>query len=288
MKGLIRKILHVRKNETIRDYFFRMKTNISKLFYKNKYSSDDIKKVFSDLGIQKGDNLMVHSSWRSFYNFKGTPNDMLELLMNAIGKQGTLAMPCYGDNKFLFDVDNDKSAAGVLSELLRKDKKSIRSKGPHFSCVAHGMNADKITKEHYLSKYGFDSFSPYYKFVMLENSKILMAGLGKNPVKLSLYHLVEMININLPFYKKLFKKRYSCIVKYKKNNKQIEKKYDDLLEREATVPYKKNIKKIYSQSFCSHIKISNVDFYLLDAKKALNYIIEKSKDNKHMIKLKRI
>ncbi len=183
---------------------------------------------------------MLHASWRGLFNYEGTPESVIDTIINLIGKKGTLVMPCYGRNKFHFDVDKDVSAAGVLSETFRNYEGVRRSHGSHFACVVYGKNTEYIINEHEFSKYGFDEYSPYAKFVKLENSKIIMMGLGKKSEKLSLYHLPEIIlkDENL-FYKNLFKKKYSSHIIYRDKGKVIEKTLEDMLLREDTWPNKK-------------------------------------------------
>ena len=150
-----------------------------------------------------------------------------------------------------------------------------------------GPKAIYLTKDHRLSKYGFDKYSPYSKFVNLNNSKIVMLGLGKNSVKLSLYHLPEMLLKDTnKFYGSLFKRTYTSLVYYREKDRIIKEEHKNMLVRENTVPNKKNIKKIYKQDFTIRKKISNIDIIVIDAKKALNYILDEANNGRYMIKKK--
>lgn len=287
LKKLLRKILGCRKDETIRDCTFRHKINFQKIFYRKTIEIKDFEKQLRKSGIKEGDNIMLHSAWRAFFNYIGKPEDVIDTILEIIGKQGTLIMPCYGKNKKNFDVDNDPSAAGVISEAFRKYKGVYRSHGSHFACAALGPKAKYLTEEHKFSKYGFDKYSPYSKFVDLENSKIVMLGLGKNSVKLSLYHLPEMLLKDTDkFYGSLFKRTYTSFVYHKEKDKIIKEEHKNMIMREDTIPNKKNIKKIYKQDFTIRKKISNIDIVVINAKKALKYILTESSNKRYMIRKK--
>lgn len=288
LKKVIRKILHVRTNESINDYFYRKNLYFQKFFFKKKFSYNDLQEALKKLGIKNDDSVMVHSSYRAFFNFDGTPEDIINILIDLVGTNGNIFMPCFGSNKFVFNVDTDPSMAGALSECFRKHKDVIRSKGSHFACAGYGKDKTDVLKDHELSIYGFDKYSPYYKFSEIKNSKILMMGLGKYSVKLSLYHVLEMqLKDQDPFYKSLFNKTYSSIVRYKDMNGEIQEiKHNEMLLRDNTVPNKKNIKKIYKQNFVKSCKVSNVDLVVINVKEALKYILEEAQHGNYMIKKK--
>lgn len=150
-----------------------------------------------------------------------------------------------------------------------------------------GPKAKYLTEDHKLSKYGFDKYSPYSKFVNLDNTKIVMLGLGKESVKLSLYHLPEMLLKDKDkFYRSLFKKTYTSLVYHREKDEVIKEEHKNMLIREDTTPNKKYIKKIYKQDFIVKEKISNIDIIVIDAKKALNYILNEAKNGRYMIKKK--
>lgn len=136
LKKMLRKILGCRNSETIRDAIFRHRINFQKIFYRKKIEIEDFEKKLREVNIKNGDNIMLHSSWRSFFNYNGKPEDIINTVIKIIGDQGTLIMPCYGTNKEKFDVDKDPSVAGVISETFRKHKGVYRSHGSHFACAA--------------------------------------------------------------------------------------------------------------------------------------------------------
>lgn len=286
LRTVVRTILRCKANETIDDAVTRHKTNGRKFLYRRQViSPQELEQGLSACGITTADAIMVHASWRSFFSYTGTPASVIAALLRLIGPAGTLVMPCYGKNTHFFDVDNDPSAAGVLSEVFRTEFPSMRSRGAHFSCAAMGKHADDVIHEHERSRYGFDEHGPYFKFSKLEHAKIVMLGLGQHSVKLSLYHLPEMLLRETdPFYKNIFQKADPVTVTYLENGKQVEYTATDLICRGATKPDKAHIRELYKQPFCTHRRIKNLDVVVLDAQPALTYLLEQARRGIHMIR----
>lgn len=187
----IRGLLSCRTHETVEDGIARHITNVKKKVLKRKYSIEELEEGFREVGITEGDTIIVHSAWREFYNFCGSPNDVIDLLIKIVGPMGNVVMPCYGDNILHFNERYTKSCAGVITEVFRTQYKAKRSCCNHFSMCAIGRDAEYLTQDHINSIYGFDEHSPYYKAGELENSKVVFLGLGKKPKKVSLIHVAE-------------------------------------------------------------------------------------------------
>lgn len=136
-----------------------------------------------------------------------TPSDFIDSVMEIIGVDGTLCMPCYGVKNGLLHISDTKSAAGILSETLRKKPGSIRSAFPKFSMVAYGKNAKEITSLHIKSQYQFDELSPYYIASRQYNAKVLLLGMGAHSHKISVFHCATyQCRNDIPFYSECFTK----------------------------------------------------------------------------------
>lgn len=277
VRNFIRAILIVREEETISNAVDRYFVKIKKLFYTTKFDSMDLKNALLELGLTSGDNLMVHSSWRQFYNYSGNPEEIINIICDIIGNEGTLCMPSYGSNRLFFDIENTPSNAGVISEVFRNLPKVHRSESTHFSIAALGPLAENIVKYHFYSEYGFDRFSPYYRFSTLNNAKILFLGLGSEPTKISLFHCAAYIlKDEDPYLKDLLSYRYTSeLVK----DGKIYKK--EMISRK---PGHKNNNKVFKKIYRaiqnkSNTTISNLDIVVIDAgeglKKAIEFTIEK-------------
>ncbi len=154
--------------------------------------------LMDELGVERGDTLFVHSSVDKL-NICFPADQLVPLLMELVGPDGTLAFPCwhfqeraeeYLDNpNNVFDVKKSPSVMGLLPELARRNKQALRSLHPTSSVVAIGKHAQELVAEHHLSEYPCGQRSPFYKIIHYEG-KIL--GLGEKPeTSLSFVHCAE-------------------------------------------------------------------------------------------------
>lgn len=267
---VVRKTLGIREKESVKDGLKRKKVKISRLLYRKKYNKEDLAIALATVGIASGDNVMVHAAYREFYNFEGAPEDIIEILIELVGESGTVLMPCYGSDLYNFDVRNTPSAAGVLSEVFRRKEDAVRSECTNFSICAYGEKAEQFTKEHKYSVYGFDTHSPYYLFAQDSKSKVVMLGLGKRPVKNTIFHLVGWLyKDKLPIYRTLFGRRYiSILVGY--DGLAVKK---NMLTRNVKIRNSsKKMKKVFSsipEQNRAYVKISNLNIVRYDARAAV-------------------
>lgn len=156
---------------------FRKKIKkVERLFYHRKYTAHELVEELVRLGLKPGQVIIVHSAMSSFYNYVGTPDELIDELLRVIGIEGTLCMPAYPDDKNnpekVFDVRIEPSAAGLLTETFRKRAGVKRSLNKLHSVCALGPKADYIIGEHHLSRTCFDEHSPFYKIYELGGMSI--------------------------------------------------------------------------------------------------------------------
>lgn len=179
IKNVIRKILGLKKTETINSLNVqkRIETVFLKPFCHKKYSTSDIIKALERFGVAEGSNIFIHSSWDMFYNYNGTPEELIQAIVKLIGPTGTIAMPAIPlVRKKTFDVRKTVTQAGVLPEVFRNMPGVKRSANVKHSVCAMGPLAEDLTKDHHLSKIRFDKMSPFYK-MCLYDFKIISMGL---------------------------------------------------------------------------------------------------------------
>lgn len=264
-RKIIRKLFYVQEFENISDAINRKKFKFFKLINHKCFSTLDFKKRILELGLKEGDTVIVHSAWRAFIGYLGTPNDIIDCLKDIIGENGTIVMPCYTNNKQYFDY-NDKTSAGVLAETFREDYCQFRSLDSFFSMASAGKNAKFLTESHIDSDYYFDEKSPYYKAIM-KNAKIILLGLGKHPHKISLFHCItyELKN-TLSCYKNIYTSKKSVVLVDKKGN-VIKKQILD--RKQGCNNNKRKFKKLFKNVNTTNCysKINFLDIYLIDSKK---------------------
>ncbi len=208
LRKALRFLLKIREKESIEDGLRRHKNEFLQMLPHKKYSGKTFQNDLKKLGIEKGDVIIIHASWKGLFALELNPEEAIDVLLDTIGEKGTIVMPCYGDKDEVLDIEKSKSSAGILSELLRTRKGSIRSIFPKFSMVAYGYAAKEIVERHMNSLYQFDENSPYYIAMNKYKAKVLLLGLGKTTHKISVFHCATYkCKDMVPFYKKCFTKK---------------------------------------------------------------------------------
>lgn len=150
------------------------------------------------LGIRKGDTLMVHSSWRSNNGFRGTPAQFCATLREAVGEEGLLVMPSLtyhnmSSAEFLamgkpMNVRRSPSAMGLLTEVFRRGKGVVRSLSPTHPLLAWGRDADAFIEGHHRTDRPFGPDSPFARLLQ-RNALILCVDAGFSSITFT--HFVE-------------------------------------------------------------------------------------------------
>lgn len=186
----------------------RKKAKVDAIARYGYFNVEQLREALKKEGIKKGGILFVQSSLNRFYNFKGTAMDVLLLLEEIVGPEGTLAMPSFpgysNDGPFLFDVRKTPARTGLLCELFRRRPGVIRSLNPSQPTCAIGPMARELLSEHHLSPFTCGERSPLAKIVKY-GGQIL--GLGLPPGYTTLYHVLEDLdpeNFPRPIHVKKF------------------------------------------------------------------------------------
>jgi len=193
--GMIaRKIVGKKNFARIRFYGYKLMHAINPPFNQDEFR----KFLTTDLGVKSGDTLFIHSSTFKL-NINFPPDQVIKLLLDMVGPEGTLLFPCWHFNnraeeyltnpENIFYVKKSPTVMGLLPELARRYKNAHRSLHPTSSVVALGKNSEEMTRDHHLSEYPCDGFSPFYRIIHY-HGKII--GLGEKPeTSLSFVHCVE-------------------------------------------------------------------------------------------------
>ncbi len=162
-----------------------------------EYSKQELKDALLDIGLIRGDTLLIHSALFRLgiincTEVKDILNTIYTIIKDIIGDSGTIVVPTFtfgfssGED---FDIENTASKnMGNFSEYIRTHEASVRSKHPIQSVSALGDKAKWICELNSYSGFGKDS--PFAR--LLEASgKILLLG---RPVSTSFVHLLEEYN----------------------------------------------------------------------------------------------
>src|SRR6266511_3845188 len=156
---------------------------------------------FRELGVEEGDTLLVHSSYKSFGEVEGGPQTVIRALDAALGTQGTLIMPTFNFdfNKGVpWDVRTTPSKMGVLTELVRKDPRAKRVFHPFYSFAILGQRAEMLGSMRYKSSY--ERNSVFGKLRDLDG-KIMVIGLSYTNSMTFFHHIEQMEGVDYRFLK---------------------------------------------------------------------------------------
>jgi aminoglycoside 3-N-acetyltransferase len=165
------------------------------------WSEKDLIQQFKNIGIQKGDVLLVHSSLSKIGYLKEGPKTIVDALQKVLGETGHLLMPNspnaalqldYIRNLSVFDVQKDVSKLGAITEYFRTLPGAIRSEHPTEPVSCIGPEADYFVGSHFGNLTPYNQNSPFYK-VAEKKGKILYIGVTLDNAGTSLHVLEDLI-----------------------------------------------------------------------------------------------
>lgn len=173
-------------------------------------SKVDLINDFQKMGIEKGMNLMVHSSLSKIGWVIGGGQTVISALVDTVGAEGTTVMPsatpyCLHPKSWedieipehwipkitewlpLFDINTTPTTLGIIPEAFRNWPGTLRSDHPISSVCARGKLAEVVISKHNLEiSEGKDT--PYEKVYELEFN-VLLLGVGFN--RCTMLHFTE-------------------------------------------------------------------------------------------------
>lgn len=167
---------------------------------------------FRDIGLSKGDTVLVHSSiigfnWREYGGVEELTEIVFDSLSEVVGEEGTIIAPTFSFSftddspNGYWDLSESESDMGVFTEYVRTHPDSTRTVHPFYSFAIFGDLSDDLGKVH-----SRDSFSTDYIFGKIHqmNAQILLLGLDYNSA-MTFFHYVEQQEGVDYRYKKEFK-----------------------------------------------------------------------------------
>ena len=158
-----------------------------------KVTRADITSGLLELGVERADLLLAHSSLSSFGRVDGGADAVIDGMLEAVGPEGTVMVPTLTfqvlkQTPVRFSVRETPSTSGKITEVFRLRPEARRSLHPVSSAAAIGSRAEYLTEDH--SDTPCDAKSPYYRLAEL-GGKVVFFGvsLGSN----SLFHCAEDI-----------------------------------------------------------------------------------------------
>ena len=178
---------------------------------KTPHTREKLIQDLTNLGIEKGDTLFIHSSFKSLGPVADGAGTVIAALEDAVGQDGLILMPTFNlrpsreERVASWDVPTTPSTVGWLTEFFRQMPGTYRSDHYSHAVAARGKDAETFVADH-LSREGYQSpwdhdpwgktygtHSPMFR-AYKANGKLLMIGVD---YETSTYiHLVEVIYWN--------------------------------------------------------------------------------------------
>ncbi|MBE9524768.1 MAG: AAC(3) family N-acetyltransferase [Chloroflexi bacterium] len=162
---------------------------------------DDLVIAFRATGLESGDTLLVHSSYKSFGGVDGGPQTVIDALLTVLGPEGTLIMPtfnfdfCKGEP---WDVRSTPSHMGAITNIVRENPKARRVFHPIYSFAVLGKQAEFLTQDPYKSSYERNSL--FGKLRDLDGV-IMIVGLSYTNSMTFFHHVEEMEGVDYRYMK---------------------------------------------------------------------------------------
>lgn len=247
-------------------------------------TDEDLKLQLQEMGIKKGDTLLVHSSMSKIGYLQDGPKTVVDALLKVVGNHGNLLMPSspvvgyqleYIKEHKHFDVLNTPSKMGAITEYFRQYEGVRRSIHPTEPVCAYGPDSDYLTSGHLGELTPYTDKSPFYR-VAEKNGKILMVGVTLDNAGTNLHTLEDAVEFVYPVYdEEIFEVEVvddngeTHFMKTKVHSPVYSKKRrcDELIplfEKEGVL---------------MHTKLGDANCLLLDAKKMFDVMVEQYKAN---------
>jgi aminoglycoside 3-N-acetyltransferase len=141
------------------------------------------------LGVEKGMDLMVHSSLSAIGAVQGGADAVVDALLSAVGPRGTLLMPSFNHRAAqVFNPQTTPTTNGAIPDCLWRRPEAVRSMHPTHAVAAIGPQAQAYCAEH-LDVGIWDQRSPIGKLV---HGGGYILALGTTHMTSTAYHVAEM------------------------------------------------------------------------------------------------
>jgi len=162
-----------------------------------KLGQVELEAYLRDLGVERGRDLILHSSMRKMGLVEGGAPTLIAAVQAVIGPDATLLMPTYPLTKGAvehmqdptpFDVRTDKSTMGRITNTLMAMPGALRSAHPTHSVTALGPDAEAYTRDHHRTPTPCGPGSPFWR-LSEKGGQILCIGIGIG--KVTSHHVIE-------------------------------------------------------------------------------------------------
>ncbi|MFW6162560.1 MAG: DUF4910 domain-containing protein [Planctomycetota bacterium] len=146
---------------------------------------DDYLAALRAVGLEPGAVAMVHSSLSQFGYVEGGADTVIDALVDALGSEGTLAMPglsCSWVGRPPYDPAATPVRVGAVPDRFRRRKGVLRSAHPTHSVLALGPLAERIVGDHPPERPVFSPQSPFGQLYDLDAVVVMLCPLAANTI----------------------------------------------------------------------------------------------------------
>jgi aminoglycoside N3'-acetyltransferase len=265
-KRLAQKLLG---QEDVRGFVRKRQLWLSKKIYRRPIAVAELRQRLIDLGVTPGRTLWVQSSWNEFYNVPMRPSEMIDLLRDLLGPDGTLAMPAFPidhDPAKVFLVDRAPVYTGLLCEIFRRTADVKRSIHLGSSVCAIGPNAEFLIRDHHLTAMPWGKDSPFCRLMEVDAR---MLGLGGGFNFMTPLHAVEcLLYDEVPFFRKVF----DGTIRYRWRRANGETGEHEFMKRTGDIRPNR-LRRHFGPDICFDSRISNLRILAADAKPFIEHAV---------------
>lgn len=272
----VKKRLRIKSLKATRN---RYKRKLYKRIFHKKYTADDLIAIMCRMGMQRGSNVFIHSSWDEFYNYVGTPEELIHKILHTIGSEGTLIMPAYPflrKEDSIFDLKRTPTAAGLLPEIFRTMEGVKRSINRQHSVCAIGPQSDYLLCDHINSETCWDEHSPYYKLKDV-HALVFNLGLGMYHVGTIMHCVESILWKRSDYFSQFFGKKVKYEYRDFEGNVNTDTYYtspDGFVKKYTERGHRKFQKKYFDSRCSMRFRLSNLTINVYDAFYVINRMIE--------------
>jgi aminoglycoside N3'-acetyltransferase len=253
----------------VRDFIRTRRLWLDKKIYRRPVGVAELRQHLIALGITRGRTVWVQSSWNEFFNVPMKPSEVVDLLRDLIGPEGTLAMPAFPidpDPGKVFLVDRAPVYTGLLCEVFRRVPGVQRSIHLSSSVCAIGPNADFLVRDHHRTVMTWGKESPFCRLMDVDARLI---GLGAGFNFMTPLHAVEcLLYEEVPFFHRVF----DGTIRYRWKRASGETGEHEFLKRGGDIRPRR-LRRYFGPDICNETKLSNLKMIAADAKPFIEHAV---------------
>ena len=253
----------------VRDFVRTRRLWLDKKIYRGPIEVTELQQRLIELGATRGRTLWVQSSWNEFFNVPMRPSEVIDLLRDLIGPEGTLAMPAFPidqDPAKVFMVDRAPVYTGLLCEVFRRTPGVQRSIHLTSSVCAIGPNADFLIRDHHRTAMTWGRDSPFCRLMDVDAR---MIGLGATFNFMTPLHAVEcLLYDEIPFFRQVF----NGTLRYRWKRADGETGEHEFLNRGGDIRPQR-LRRHFGPDICTDTKLSNLKMMAADAKPFIEHAV---------------